>query len=435
MAKVLDELYTLLGFKIDDKDLLKFQLKLVGVIATITKFTADTLKAVVELDNFNKMTGISAELLNQWQLIAQRNNVSAGAIINAFETIARARGDLLAGKSISNAWALLGINPNDNPEKVFKNVLNSLKSIQDVNLKSTRLSDLGFDPQLINLIDGKGIELFKGRVLTEPQRKEILQLKQSFTDIKITLSLWKDKIVFLMSPLKYVVNSFRRIADTIDLLIEKTIGWQNLVKTFVLWFSLIFAKMFPIATIITAIALTIEDIITYIQGGDSIFGGFVGKIKNFIEDLKTVYNFFASLLPEAVKEFFTTYYNLAKKVIEAITKPFLFIIEKMNSLLGKMLPKSLKESIKEFTEPEENNKEEVKQKLDTKPKIQAVNELFNFGMKPDNKINNNMSTINNNPTITNTFNINGAKSPQAVGNEIAGLQQQINNSSLIMESL
>ena len=99
-----------------------------------------------------------------------------------------------------------------------------------------------------------------------------------------------------------------------------------------------------------------------------------------------------------------------------------------------MLPKSIKDTIKEFTEPEENKKEEVKQKLDTKPKIQAVNELFNFGMKPDNKINNNMSTINNNPTITNTFNINGAKSPQAVGNEIAGLQQQINNSSLIMES-
>ena len=182
MAKVLDELYTLLGFKVDDKDLLKFKLKLIGVVATISKLTADTLKAVVELDNFNKMTGISAELLNQWQIIAKRNNVSAGSVVNAFETIARARGDLLAGKSINNAWSLLGVNPNDNPEKVFENVLDSLKSIKDVNVRTTRLSDLGFDPQLINLINGKGIELFKGRVLTEPQRKEILELKQAFSN-------------------------------------------------------------------------------------------------------------------------------------------------------------------------------------------------------------------------------------------------------------
>ena len=306
-GKQIASLFALLGFQIDDKNLLKFKLGMLAAVGAVAKFAADVVKATVDLDNFNKTTGISIDLVRDWQIIAEQSNVSADSITSAFESIAKMKGDLMAGKNIGSAWAMLGITGNEDPEYIFNKVLEELGKIEDINLRNTRIADLGFDPQLVNLI-GKTRQslegIFKDLKLTEKERKNLLEVKKSFTDLRLMLSMLKEKFVALFFPIKMFIDLATRIYMIIYKVVDKTIGWEKAVR----WLGIIFAGLLaifaPIAAGLTLLALAIEDVYVYFtKSGRSITEEWVKKYPKLESILKALAEAF-KFLGEAVKEAF-----------------------------------------------------------------------------------------------------------------------------------
>lgn len=298
---VIAKLSALLGFQFDDKNLLKFKIGMVGAIGAVAKFSADVVRATVDLDNFNKRTGISVEAIRDWQILAEQSNVSAESINSAFQSISNMKGKLLAGKGLDSAWGLLGINGSEDPEMIFEKVLNQLGKIEDVNLRNARLTEIGFDSQLVNLI-GKTREdvdgIFKDLQLTEKERKSLLEVKKSFTDLRLLLSNLKEKFVALFYPIKLFLDLATRLYSIFYKIIDSTIGWGNAIKILATVFTGLMVVFAPLTSLITAIGLAIEDVWTYFEGGESYFGMFVknagvlgqviaGLIKGFALFIKT----------------------------------------------------------------------------------------------------------------------------------------------------
>lgn len=401
---IITEIFALVGFKIDDKPLAKFSAKIYGTVALLARITDEATRAIVSLDNLNKTLGIGSDVLREWGFIAEQSNVKADSVIQAFQTIAKARGDMLAGRGFSNAWALLGVDPSQDPEQVFNEVLQKLGQIEDINLRNTRIADLGFDPQLVNLI-GKTRQnldgIFKDLQVTEKEKNSLLELKKSFVNLRITFLLLKEKFVSAFFPIQLAIDLITRLSQLIYKIADNTLGWGNAIKVVVVILAGFFAYLNPIKALLIAIGLVIEDVWTYLQGGESITGIIIDKFKqlgvigkNVFNGIKETIKNLISMIKSLIDIVQNSLVNAFKKAGNFISAPF----EKMKSFFGKRVSANIGENL----EPSLNT---------------------NAGI----------STINNNPNIINNFNIDGSQNPQATANEIFNYQEQLNETSLMYQ--
>lgn len=472
-AEVLTELFALVGFKIDDKPMVKFMGQIYGGLSLMLRFTDEATRAIVALDNFNKITGVNTDTLRQWGFIAEQANVRASSVISAFETITRARGDMLAGRGISNAWALLGVDPSQDPEKVFNEVLQKLGQIKDVNLRNVRISDLGFDPQLVNLI-GKTREdlqgVFVNLQVKDKEKKALLDLKKSFVDLRITFALFTEKIAASFFPIKSTLDLIGRMIYIFNTAIEATLGWERTLKLLTGTFLILFSKAHPIIALLTGIALIIEDIWTYFEGGESVFGLIIEKFKSLgifakisllsisslillnilhiISFIKNVWSLITSLKSlviwlnlvkyinpfSGIKTAFITVISGFTKLIVLckslfawfmalnVANPIMWIVAGVLALIAALYV------LYKFWK---NRKKKDYSIMDDEG-FKAMRDMTQ-GLNPNIRAVAGVSNINNNPQITNNFNIDGSKNPQAVADEIFGYQSQLNQTSLMFQ--
>lgn len=279
---VIAKLSAWLGFKVDDKGLQKFKLGLVGATAAIIKFTNDTVKAVNQLDNFNKRTGISENFAYEFMNMAKVANISSDTILNNLETISRARQDILRGEGNIQPWALLGVDITDNPEKVFNDIIEKIKTINDPALRSKLLTDAGLDAQLTNLsnIDMSGVatDLY----LDNKNRDALKELSSEINKLGLNLRLLKDKFIAFATPIRWTVELINRLIFGFTNLIESTIGLNKFSKIFTGAIIALFIAWKPLWAIIGAVILVIDDFLTYLRGGESVIGKFIGKLKELI---------------------------------------------------------------------------------------------------------------------------------------------------------
>ena len=422
---MITQLFALLGFKIDSGKLSVFQkqvgdtkqkldnlgketnktetsinaftLTIGACVAGLIKLAQQASETAARLDNFNKRTNISTQALQQWEAVAKQSNVQAESITSAFESIVKARGDLLTGSGNVKAWAILGIDPSQDPNVVFNQLLQQLGKIDDVAVRVKRLSDLGLDPQLVNLV-GKSLNDVVGLsskmlVMSDKEKTSLLSLKKAFVDLGLTLSALVSKFRVVFTPIIFIIDLFTRTVAMIYNILDAT-GLLNIaIIGLTAYLGYLAIAMLPVSgqfLIMTAIILgviaVVEDLYTFFTGGDSLIGRFFNTkpLKAFIEDLKIIWDWVVGI-GQKVGGWFKGIGSFTKKIFGG-----------------------------------NDEKEVAIQRME-----QTVQPPATIGRQ---------STINNNPNITNTFNIDGSKDPKAVANEVASMQEQINTNSLLMES-
>lgn len=424
-GNIITQLYALLGFKTDTKGLEKFSLMVVSATATLMALANKAMQVATELDNFNKRINFSTQALQQWQTVAQQSNVQAESITSAFESIVKARGDLLTGSGNVKAWAILGIDPSQDPNIVFNQLLQKLGEIDDVAIRTKRLSDLGLDPQLVNLV-GKSINDIIGInknliIINEKEKKGLLSLKTEWTNFKLIINGLSQNFVAFFFPLKILLNFFTRMISMITDVLDKFGSLEITLKIVGVAFTVLGLSILPISAnlwlIIGAVVIVFslfEDLYTFLKGGDSVIGRFLNSLlpEEWVEGVRKGINGLISLfktLGQWINKAVLTPIQWAIKGLSYMAKSVKLITSGINTLFG---DKEHKEKAK---------KDFLDQTMDT------INTGF---IKPYI----NPTQITNNPNITNTFNIDGAKDPKAVANEVASMQEQINTNSLLMES-
>lgn len=124
----------------------------------------------------------------------------------------------------------------------------------------------------------------------------IVKLISHFNDwVTVNKVLIQNGINHLVSVLNKVIQVFVNTARFIDIVVSNTLGWQNaltLLGTAWAIFNrqLLFSPLGLVAAAIAGLMLLIDDFMVYMDGGDSLFGGFWGECAKWMNNIKSLWN-------------------------------------------------------------------------------------------------------------------------------------------------
>lgn len=190
------------------------------------KVFGETLKTGVELRNFNAQTDFSVERMQKWKAIAEQNNVAFDSLIGAFKTLQQNRAEMLVGGGNMSPYAMLGIDPRQDPLKVFDQIREKI-SVLDKGLQRWYLGQFGLSEDLMTIFSLSNDELNNynsSLALTAEEVKDLTSLNQEWKGLTQDLGMAWDKVLSAMSPklsgffsdLRDIISMFNEMADSVD---------------------------------------------------------------------------------------------------------------------------------------------------------------------------------------------------------------------------
>lgn len=190
------------------------------------KVFGETLKTGVELRNFNAQTDFSVERMQKWKAIAEQNNVAFDSLIGAFKTLQQNRAEMLVGGGNMSPYAMLGIDPRQDPLKVFDQIREKI-SVLDKGLQRWYLGQFGLSEDLMTIFSLSNDELNNynsSLALTAEEVKDLTSLNQEWKGLTQDLGMVWDKFIANVSPavsgflgdLRDVISMFSEMADSVD---------------------------------------------------------------------------------------------------------------------------------------------------------------------------------------------------------------------------
>jgi hypothetical protein len=249
----------------------------IGATMAVLKFSSDSINSAMNLDRLAAGLDIGVENLRRWQLAGAR----AGAdVLGVLETIRKTQNDFRNG-SASNVgiWQFLGLDiARGNPEEVLGQLIEKLRGTTGA-ARSTLLRRLGLDQSSTNLgeVNFSAAGSLGGIQGSDKDIRALKELNRHFVDLKISLGLLRDRFVANFSPIKYFLELLTRLASGFDHLIQKTGGWQRAGRILTGVLATLLLAIAPLRVAIVALALAVDDVMTYFRGGDSIIGELVKK--------------------------------------------------------------------------------------------------------------------------------------------------------------
>lgn len=130
----ISELFVRLGFKIDGQDrfdkgvsqlgiaqvrAINLKHAVVGLGAAFSAMMYFAANAATGLYKFHLTTGLSTKDLQNWQFAGAKANVAAGEVTAAIKNIQDAQAEIALGQGNVAPWALLGIDPRQDPFRIL----------------------------------------------------------------------------------------------------------------------------------------------------------------------------------------------------------------------------------------------------------------------------------------------------------------------------
>ncbi|GHU26620.1 hypothetical protein FACS1894152_1620 [Bacilli bacterium] len=279
----------------------KLRIGIVATTAVMVKFASDTINSAMNLDRLAGKLDMSLQNLQRWQIAGTRAQADVNSV---FESIKKTRDDFKNGKSSNiSAWQFLGIDMvGGDPDEAMKQLVDKLKGVQKSE-RSAILDRLGLDSNNINLGDiDLNIGKMEGIVKSDKEMENVKELNRAYIDLKLSLTLLRDRFIAFATPIKYFFELITRLTTGIDSLVKKTIGWEKAGKIVSGVILGLLAIVSPITVGIAALALVVEDLITYFNGGESVIGKLIdrfpllGKVVNALGGIfKTLWNILKDL--------------------------------------------------------------------------------------------------------------------------------------------
>lgn len=307
---------------------------IITAAVAVNKLTNDLVRQNQSMLDLTRTTDIALNTFQKWNGIGKLFGVE-----NAAQQLAGLEQRLfelrLTGQG-ARGFQLAGINPIGLDANGVLEQLRTRVAGMDDTAASYLLNQMGLDPKMLYLLR-MGKEEFEelGRVvkryqLTEDQRADIQKMNVEIQIAIMKLQYFKDRIILAIMPVwSKFINSIARIANLFGkitkniinfayewrrLLIPLGFGLSKIEKIKVLFTSLslslsklvtklpIFGRAFTLlgAVInraflpITGILLLLDDLATYLEGGDSVIGDFFNWANRNDENIKHIDNTFAN---------------------------------------------------------------------------------------------------------------------------------------------
>lgn len=329
------------------KGLIGVQAAFVTAGYALDRFVAGTLSGVSALKNLNSQTGLSIEELQKWQQAGQLSNLelSADSVAQSIGNLQRSLASIRLGQGNIAPFQMLGIDvAGKNAFQVLNQIRNNIKGIAP-DIQSNILSQMGIGPEMLPLLRATNEEfaqLSQNTFLSKEQRDKIYAVGLSFRELTLRMSALKDQAVAKIAPelerliktfftwikdngekitqiitnianafitfLKAVGNAFSLLGDFVSTITNAESG----IKALSIAFAALGIAMMPFTAGLLLVIALLDDIKTWKEGGQSLFGNFYQGIATFVQKVTP--------LLQGIKQFFKDIVDLADSVGDKLGK-------------------------------------------------------------------------------------------------------------------
>lgn len=307
------------------KSVNKFKLALGGTAVATVKFLNDTAMSVAQLEKSAKNTGLALEQLEKWQQVGRQIDITLNkeAITNSIASLQKNLDEIKFGRGDISSFQILGI---DIGGKDAFQVLEELRS-KVQGLSNTEIRNIvertGLDSSFVSLLktSAQEFEALNRQIrLTLSQREEISKYGKNLETFKLNIIAIKSQVVSGLAPIlnsilkplnsflssnffKYIGQVLYNTGKAISMAISGVIkvasfGLNKIFDTIkqitgleggFVALGVIMAKVFsPVSLVLGTILLIIDDIMVWLEGGESAFGDFYDSIAKLVDKISPV---------------------------------------------------------------------------------------------------------------------------------------------------
>lgn len=289
---------------------------LLGTISALDTISKSVRDYAMELDKFETFTGKSSEDLQRMSFMATQAGVSMGELSSVLQGFQRLKVNTQMGRGMPSAFMLLGINPNTDPVQMLSILKSKIGSLRPEYAKMMA-EELGVSEEIFYMLAQSNVEfeqLNEKYVLTAKERKNMVKLNAEWNKFWFMLKQIGAKIQAVggelnVKLLKFILRAVEGAGELITRFIKIIEANKNLAKIIGIVGAVLLAVFSPWSLVLAGVALILEDIFTYFEGGDSITGYIVEWAKNseWLQDTIT-----------GVKDIFIAISNVVKLIVKGI---------------------------------------------------------------------------------------------------------------------
>lgn len=272
------------------------RLQLLAAVGATTFLTERVSKMAFELDKFTKLTGLSAQKLQEWQQMATASNVSAEEMQATIENLNKTAVDISLGRGNIAPWAMLGIDPKQDPFIILDELQKKLKAFPTA-IGTKLATDIGLGENMINFLkEAKSLApADKSLLLSDKEINKLKEFNILFNRIWDNAKRTLQKFGVIAQPIaEFVLKAFDRMnkafMDGIRAIQWLTDRFKSIGPIIGAIAVAVAAYFFPVTAALIATAALLEDIASYARGDDSIIGRLIERykdLKNVIMDVVT----------------------------------------------------------------------------------------------------------------------------------------------------
>ena len=219
-----------------------------------------------ELLKLNRNFGVSTNMLQNFGFQAVANGVKMEDFNSAIATLKKNSADIMLGRGNISPYALLGLNPHEDPEKMLVSLQKRLRELPE-SIGTAFASDLGLSMDMINYIRKADFSKAGSRTILSNKELSILERSRDLIlDLKNNFMVLVQKIGVSLAPI--VTTVFGKLNN---LILSISSNASRLGDILTVVFGILLTKLAlanPIIASLVALGLVIEDLVK--NGGQGI---------------------------------------------------------------------------------------------------------------------------------------------------------------------
>lgn len=172
-----------------------------GVVKALVSFSINMSKSAYELIKLRNNLGLSTTKLQEFGNAAVASGVKLGDFQSAVATLRKQSVDILLGRGDITPYALLGLNPHDDPMVFLEKLQGRLRELPEA-LGTAFATDLGLSPDMINFVRSADFRRLRERpTLSQREINQMKELRDSALELVVAFQTFGQKMVVFFSPI------------------------------------------------------------------------------------------------------------------------------------------------------------------------------------------------------------------------------------------
>lgn len=325
---------------------------LLGAATALYKMSEAARNSAMFMDQYQLNTGLSAQQLQQLSFKAAQAGVSMNELGGTIQKLQEKSAMARLGYGWDPILTRFGLTPGQDPVTQLDKISAALRRLGASNPAEAHAlaSKVGLSDSMYYAIMKMGTEqMEKQFILTNKEQQALVKLNQQWNKFWFYLKQITIKITALSSTFNtgLVLVLIRAAKGFYELFsrIYKTIEASDQLKYAIIALGVAFALAFaPELLLLGAIALALEDIFTYFEGGDSITGRLIKwckeseKLRDIWKGIKTVFDMVKGAFLAVGEIWKETIWPMLNQLVNSKVFPVIkYVLDRLTDPLGSAL--------------------------------------------------------------------------------------------------